>query len=292
MDALDLTIVVPVRNEEKNLPGCLRCIGKNLAKKIVVLDSGSIDATREIAETHGALVLDFEWNGRFPKKRNWFLQNNAPDTKWVLFLDADEYLSESFKTELRQALNKDDKAGYWLNYSIYFMGRKLKGGYALKKLALFKVGYGEYERINEERWSRLDMEVHEHPIINGEVGILHSKIDHRDFRDVMHYAAKHNEYAAWEAQRFIKTKTDQQNTGRWTWKQRLKYRLMESVWIGPVFFFGSFFLMGGFRDGKRGLAFAISKMAYFNQVYCRIRELRSERRSERSTVSVEELATS
>jgi glycosyltransferase involved in cell wall biosynthesis len=85
---LDLTIAIPVRNEERNLPDCLRAIGLGLAIKVVVIDSGSTDKTVEIAHSLGAEVLNFEWNGRFPKKRNWFLRNYAFTTKWVFFLDA------------------------------------------------------------------------------------------------------------------------------------------------------------------------------------------------------------
>jgi glycosyltransferase involved in cell wall biosynthesis len=270
---LDLTIVIPVRNEEKNLPGCLEAVGHNLARRVVVIDSGSTDRTREITLQHKAEFVDFVWNGKFPKKRNWFLRNHVLDTKWVMFLDADEYLTEDFKKELRENLSRDNKAGYWLKYTIYFMGKKLKGGYPLKKLALFQVGAGEYEEVKEDRWSNLDMEVHEHPILKGETGLIKSKIDHHDFRGITHYVNKHSEYAAWEAQRFVKLARDVQVTAEWSWKQRAKYYLMRSVLIGPVFFFGSFFLLGGFRDGVRGLAFAILKMSYFNQVYCKIREL-------------------
>lgn len=271
---LDLTIVIPVRNEENNLPGCLDSIGKDLARKIVIIDSGSTDRTIEIALSRGIEVLNFEWNGKFPKKRNWFLRNHPPDTKWVLFLDADEYLTAGFKRELRKVLHSEDnKTGYWLNYTIYFMGRKLKGGYPLKKLALLRVGAGEYEEINEERWSKLDMEIHEHPILQGEVGQLTNKIDHKDFRGITHYINKHSEYAEWEARRLLNVYRTSQGQQKWTFKQRLKYHLMQKVWVGPIFFFGSFFLLGGFRDGTRGLAFAILKMSYFNQVYCKIREL-------------------
>lgn len=272
MEALDLTIVIPVRNEETNLPNCLAAIGRDLARRVVVVDSGSTDQTCQIARTWGAEVVDFHWNGLFPKKRNWYLRNHRPDTRWVMFLDADEYLTPAFTTELRQALSRTDKAGYWLSYTVYFMGKRLKGGYPLRKLALFRVGAGEYERIDEDQWSRLDMEVHEHPVLDGEVGILYSKIDHQDFRGVSHYVTKHNEYASWEAERFMKATAEGQVHGTWTWKQRLKYRLMRSPLIGPAYFFGSFFLMGGFRDGARGLAFAILKMAYFTQVFCKIQE--------------------
>ena len=271
--ALDLTIAIPVRNEERNLAGCLEAIGPDLARHIVVIDSGSTDKTIEIARNMGAEVVDFKWDGRFPKKRNWFLRNHAPTTKWVFFLDADEYLTADFKAELRKTLQDQqaNKVGYWLSYTIYFLGEQLKGGYPLRKLALFQVGAGEYERIDEDQWSKLDMEVHEHPVLAGEIGVIQSKIDHQDFRGVSHYVLKHNEYAGWEAARFLKTNSAAVSD-KWTWKQRLKYRLMQSIWIGPAYFCGSFFLLGGFRDGARGLAFAILKMSYFTQIYCKIRE--------------------
>jgi glycosyltransferase involved in cell wall biosynthesis len=268
---LDLTIAIPVRNEEQNLPGCLQAIGKDFARTIILVDSASTDRTKAIAQEQGLEVVDFVWNGAFPKKRNWLLRNYALSTKWILFLDADEYLTEPFKQEVRAALAKDDKVGYWLNYTVYFLGRQLKGGYPLRKLALFRVNAGEYERIEEDHWSRLDMEVHEHPILAGAIGVINQKIDHQDFRGISHYMLKHNEYADWEAARFLKTTaTNAQES--WTWKQKLKYRLMRSILIGPLYFLGSFFLLGGFRDGARGLAFALFKMAYFTQIYCKVRE--------------------
>ena len=271
-ELLNITIAIPVKNEEKNLPGCLAAIGNDFVKSIVIIDSGSTDQTRAIANQHGIEVVDFKWDGKFPKKRNWFLRNYSLQTEWIFFLDADEYITEDLKNELRTKLSHSDKVGYWLNYSIYFLGKELKGGYPLKKLALFKVGAGEYELIDENQWSNLDMEVHEHPQLNGDVGIIKSKIDHQDFRGVSHYVIKHNEYAGWEAARFLKASSNSQLAATWTWKQRLKYALMKSPFVGPAYFLGSFFLLGGFRDGGRGLAFAILKMSYFTQVYCKIRE--------------------
>jgi glycosyltransferase involved in cell wall biosynthesis len=272
---LDLTIVIPVRNEEKNLPGCLAAIGKDLASEIVVIDSGSTDRTAALAKQFGVRVIDFVWDGKFPKKRNWYLKNHTPTTKWVLFLDADEYLTADFKHELRKVIQTDSNyVGFWLHYTVYFLGKRLKGGYPLDKLALFRVGAGEYEKIDEDQWSKLDMEVHEHPILNGPVGAIKSRIDHQDFRGVAHYVAKHSEYADWEAARFLKLTGNKSISESWTWKQKIKYRLMRTPLIGPAFFFGSFFIMGGFRDGARGFTFAILKMAYFTQVYCKIRERR------------------
>jgi glycosyltransferase involved in cell wall biosynthesis len=272
---LDLTIAIPVLNEEKNLPGCLEAIGENFARKIVIIDSGSTDQTKEIARQFDAEVLNFVWDGKFPKKRNWFLQNHTPSTKWVLFLDADEFVTEKFKKDLRKALDSDDKAGYWLSYTVYFLGKKLRGGYPLRKLALFRVGAGEYERIEEDKWSHLDMEIHEHPSLQGKTGVIRSKIDHRDLNGISRYVAKHNEYAGWEAARFIKVSADPKHIAGWTWKQRVKYRLMRTSLIGPFYFLGSFILMGGFIDGVRGFSFAMFKMSYFTQIYCRIKENKS-----------------
>jgi glycosyltransferase involved in cell wall biosynthesis len=269
---LDLTIAIPVRNEERNLPACLAAIGPDFARRVVVLDSGSTDRTREIAAEHGAEVFAFEWNGRFPKKRNWFLREHRPDTAWVMFLDADEFLTPESKAELLRVLPGTQHTGFWLAYSIYFLGRKLKGGYPLNKLALFRVGAGEYERIEEERWSHLDMEIHEHPVLSGSVGRIRARIDHQDLRGTDHYVWKHSEYASWEAARFLRTAAEPAERDQWTWKQRVKYGLMETPFLGPIYFVGSFVLMGGFRDGFTGLAFAILKMGYFTQVYCRLRE--------------------
>ena len=268
---LDLTIAIPARNEEKNILNCLHAIGKDFAQHICIIDSDSTDKTCAIAKEFGAEIINFTWNGQFPKKRNWFLRYHTPKTKWILFIDADEYLTMSFKEALGEALSKDDKVGYWLNYTIYFMGKKLKGGYPLKKLALFRVGAGEYEEIDEQQWSKFDMEIHEHPILKGEIGFIKRKIDHQDFKGITHYMSKHSEYATWEAKRFIAS-CNHKGKANWTWKQHIKYRLMQTVWLGPVFFVGSYFIMGGIRDGGRGLAFAILKMSYFNQVYCKILE--------------------
>lgn len=267
---VDLTIAIPVKNEEANLLVCLNAIGNDFAKHVVVIDSNSTDQTQRIAAEWGADVVNFVWDGKFPKKRNWFLRNYNVTTKWILFLDADEIITAEFKKEVATKLAKEDKAGYWLSYCIYFLGKQLKGGYPLRKLALFKVGAGEYERIEEERWSHLDMEVHEHPVLNDDTGVIYARIDHKDFRGISNYISKHNEYASWEAGRYLNGAA--MHTGNWTWRQKLKYRLMHSMLIGPAYFVGSYIFLGGFRDGARGFAFAILKMSYFTQVYCKIRE--------------------
>ena len=273
---LDITIAIPVRNEECNLADCLVAIGVNFARHVVVIDSASTDATVDVATANGAQVISFTWNGHFPKKRNWFLRHYPPATSWVLFLDADEILTPAVKAEIANVLPRSTDQGFLLSYTNYFLGRRLRGGYPLRKLALFRVGEVEYEHIEEDHWSSCDMEVHEHPIVTGSVGLIRSRIDHRDLRGIDSYMRKHNEYAAWEAQRLFHHRYHPQPDIRWKPHQYLKYRLITSPWGGLAFFLGSFFLMGGWRDGSIGFAFCLLKAGYFAQIACRLQELEQQ----------------
>jgi len=119
---LPVTVVVPVKNEESNLPRCLAALGS--FAEIVVVDSGSTDRTQEIARAAGAKLLEFKWDGRFPKKRNWLLLNHAPAQPWVLFVDADEFVDDAFCAALAAAVEDERYAGYWLNYTNYFFGQE------------------------------------------------------------------------------------------------------------------------------------------------------------------------
>lgn len=270
---LNLSIAIPVRNEERNLAVCLEAIGTDFARQVVVIDSASTDATAATALAHGAELITFHWDGHFPKKRNWYLRHHPPRAPWVLFLDADEILTPAVKREISASLPGSSHQGFLLSYTNYFLGRRLRGGYPLRKLALFRVADVEYERIEENHWSQCDMEVHEHPIVNGSIGLIRNRIDHRDLRGIDSYMTKHNNYAAWEAQRLFSHRNDPHNAADWKAHQRLKYRLITSPWGGLAFFFGSFFALGGWRDGSIGFAFCLLKAGYFVQIACRLREL-------------------
>ena len=234
---LPVTVVIPVRNEERNLPGCLRALGKDFSE-IVVVDSGSTDRTREIAVDGGAVVLDFNWDGKFPKKRNWALRHHEFQTPWVLFLDADEQVTPDFVEELRGTLADTPHAGFWISLTNWFMGRPLNHGDVFHKLALFRIGSGEYERFPEDQWSHLDMEVHEHPVLDGSTGEIRSRLEHRDYRGMKHYIAKHNEYSSWEAERYHWLRSA--GAGEWAGlnrRQRFKYRHLDKWCLGWVYWF-------------------------------------------------------
>lgn len=260
---LSLTVVIPVKNEAVNLPRCLAALPQGVP--VVVVDSGSTDATVALARQAGAAVLDFVWDGRFPKKRNWVLRQHAPATDWVLFLDADEYPGEAFWRELEVVLPGTEHAGFWLCYENHFMGKSLRYGDPCPKLALFRVGAGEYERIEEERWSTLDMEVHEHPVLEGTVGQIQAAIRHEDFKGLGHWVAKHNAYAEWEAWRWraLQGPEGGATLARMTPRQRWKYRNLSRWWFPMAYFVGAYVVKRGFLDGRAGLRLALMKAWYF-----------------------------
>ena len=262
MDRLPVTVAVPVRNEERGLAACLERLKR--FERVVVIDSGSTDRTCDIARAHGAEVVQFAWNGRFPKKRNWFLRNHAPVTPWVLFLDADELVDDAFCDDLARTLPDTPHAGFWLTYDNWFLGRRLRHGTPNRKLALFRVGDGEYERIEEDRWSNLDMEIHEHPVLQGSVGEIRTRIDHRDDRGLEHWKRRHAEYAAWEAQRTFRMRAA--GSGPVEGRQALKYRVLGKWWLPAVYFLDGYVRRLGVLDGWQGLCHAWLKARYFAQI--------------------------
>ncbi len=259
---LPITVAIPVRNEEAGLAACLGRLGR--FQRVVVVDSGSTDRTCEIARTHGADVIQFAWNGRFPKKRNWFLREHRPSTPWVLFLDADELVDDAFCDELARTLPGTPHVGFWLTYDNWFMGRRLRHGTPNRKLALFRVGSGEYERIDEDHWSDLDMEIHEHPVLSGSLGEIRTRIDHRDDRGLEHWKRRHEAYAQWEARRatLLRTSGMQDLTER----QRTKYRMLGAWWLPSAYFLDGYVRRLGLLDGRAGFWHAWMKAAYFRRI--------------------------
>lgn len=273
MSRLPVSICIPVKNEAQNLPSCLVALGD--FDEIVVVDSGSTDETVSIAEKFGAKVLQFVWNGQFPKKRNWALRNYEFKHPWVLFLDADERMNPDFVAEIREVLATTLHVGFWVSFTNWFMGAALHHGDVFHKLALLKIGAGEYEHFPEDSWSHLDMEVHEHPVLKGTTGELQTRLEHQDYRGLKNYIARHNEYSSWEANRFLWL----QSAGVDAWdalnsRQKFKYRYLDCWWLAWFYWGVSVWLKKGFLDGRVGFRFGQFKRHYFQEIRLKIQEAR------------------
>ena len=114
-----LSVLIPTFNEEENLPECLESC--SFASEIVVVDSGSRDATRDIAERFGATVRVREFDDHASQK-NWGLDRVTH--RWVLVLDADERVTPELRGEIEQLLaTGETRAGYWIRRRNHFLGR-------------------------------------------------------------------------------------------------------------------------------------------------------------------------
>ncbi|MBN2064664.1 MAG: glycosyltransferase family 2 protein [Sedimentisphaerales bacterium] len=268
---IPISVVVPVFNEIKNIAACL----ENLQdfSEVIVVDSGSNDGTVQAAEQFSNVrVVNFCWNGKYPKKRNWILKNHSFNNEWVLFVDADEFLTDSFRQELKDTIARTDCNGFWLNFDNYFMGKQLRFGDKFRKIALLRLGFGQYEYTGEVRWSQLPIEVHEPLIVEGKVGVINAPIIHNDGKGLSAYIEKHNDYSSWEAGLFYSVRKNRKIWNSLTFRRKLKYRLLNSPFAGLFYFIYSYIFKFGFMDGKVGFMFAVVKMTYYFQVYCKIKE--------------------
>ncbi len=202
--SVPVSVLIPVRNEERNIVECIRHVG--FAAEVVVVDSASTDRTGELAEAMGARVVQFRYSkDGWPKKKNWALENVPWKHEWVLIVDADEHITPELAAEIREVVtaNPGGRDGYWLNRRFIFMGRWIRhcGYYPSWNIRLFKHRVGRYERIGTlGDTGSGDNEVHEHIVLStGEAGYLKHDFLHYAYPDLTTWVEKHNRYSTWEA---------------------------------------------------------------------------------------------
>src|SRR5271169_6555463 len=120
---LPVSVIIPVRNEAKNLPRCLQAL-KDVGE-VFVIDSHSTDDTVEIARAHGAQIVQFHYQGGWPKKRQWAMNTLPLACDWILLLDADEILTPELAEEMRSAIQNPAVDGYSILLRMWFLGRVL-----------------------------------------------------------------------------------------------------------------------------------------------------------------------
>ncbi len=135
-DKIPVSAVIATKNEEANIQRCLGSLQD--FGEVVVVDSNSEDATCALARQAGAIVHHFTWNRRYPKKRQWILENIPLAYDWAFFIDADEVMTEDLTEEMRVLFSAGapDCAGYFIRGLYVWNGRILKHGAQNNKLAL------------------------------------------------------------------------------------------------------------------------------------------------------------
>jgi glycosyltransferase involved in cell wall biosynthesis len=276
-----VSVIVPIKNEAANLPRCLASV--KWADEILVVDSASTDGSIAIAQQHGAKVVQFEFNGIWPKKKNWALENLQFRNQWVFILDADEVLPPEAETEFAQAISDGgDIAGYWINRRFMFMGRWLQHAYYPNwNLRLFRHARGRYEKLTDAPTNSGDNEVHEHVFLNGGTAKLKVEIDHYAFPSIDVFVEKHNRYSNWEARVAADTLLDSSSKkiGSRTLDRRRKLKnLSRQLPFRPLLrFLYVYVWQKGFLDGAEGYYFARLHGFYEFLSVAKTRELQKAR---------------
>jgi glycosyltransferase involved in cell wall biosynthesis len=168
-----LSVIIPIKNEAANLLRCLDCV--KWADEIFVVDSQSTDGSIEIAQERGAKVVQFQFNGTWPKKKNWALEHLPFRNEWAFILGAEVEIGKVIA-------EAGDVVGYWINWRFMFMGRWLRHAYYPNwNLRLFRHALDRYEKLTDAPTDSGDNEVHEHVLIDGFTAKLQVEIDHYAF---------------------------------------------------------------------------------------------------------------
>lgn len=251
-----LAIIILTYNEEANIGQALDSLS-GWANEIFILDSQSVDRTLNIASQYKCHITQNKFEN-YAKQRNFALDNLPITSEWVLFLDADEWLSDELKKEISELLvTSPVQNGFFIKRRLIWMGRWIRRGYYPSwQLRLFRHGKGYCE----------DRAVNEHLIVQGLTGYLKKDFTDENHKGVSDWIAKHNGYAAREAQELLNTRAmknyqeiDVSLFGTQAQRKRwLRYRIWNKLppLIRPFFYFSyRYILLGGFLDGREAFIF-------------------------------------
>jgi glycosyltransferase involved in cell wall biosynthesis len=261
-----LSVIVPVKNEERNIVACLESV--SFASEIWVVDSHSSDRTVELSRRFTGKVVQFDYSGSYPRKKNWALENLPFSHEWVLIIDADERVPSELAREIASAiLSNGATDGYHVNRKLIFLGRWIKhcGWYPSWNMRLFRHRLGRYERLETEDVENAgDVEVHEHVVLSGTPGYLKHDLLHEDFKSVYHFIDRHNRYSNWEARAYHHLATGVAGSsaikasffGTPVERKRFIKRIWSKLPFRPLLrFFWMYLFKLGFLDGRPGLIF-------------------------------------
>lgn len=254
---LDISVIILTYNEEIHIARCLDKIS-TLVKTVYIVDSYSTDKTLEIAKSYrNVTILQNKWIN-YATQFNWALQNIEIKTKWILRLDADEYLSDELKKELTEKLPTLDEryTGVVFTLNRVFLGKLLHRGMTkIKLLRLFQNGKAKSEvRFMDEHIQLSEGET---------IEFSHVFFD-ENLNDISWWTQKHVGYAIREAVDLLDIEYDLTGSAKEDSQRRMNeeakdkrmmkhsYAKAPLFWRAFAFFVYRYFFHLGFLDGKEG----------------------------------------
>lgn len=272
-EKIPITVLVQTKNEEAGIAKCLAALRD--FSEVVVVDSNSTDTTPEIATSMGVMLVNFTWNGIYPKKKQWQLENIETKNDWVMFIDADEFPTPALLAELRSRGGEMAErvfAAYDVPLEYVFAGKTLVHGHRVVKRCLLDRTRCRFVAIDDlDAPGMGELEGHYQPVAEGRTAKLHAKLRHDDQDPVRTWFDRHNRYSDWEA--FLRTNPRIQTEA--AKRRSAQGKLFDKVPFKPLgFFVFAYFVKAGFLDGRAGLDYAFALSSYYWQIDLKVRELR------------------
>jgi glycosyltransferase involved in cell wall biosynthesis len=264
------------RNEERNIEKCLRALSD--FDEVFVVDSASTDRTVEIAARLGARVVPFQWNRKYPKKKQWCLDNLPFSHEVVLYVDADEVMSPELAQEIGACLPRFEQGagGAFVGFDYVFCGKRLRHGHRVYKLVLLPRSRSRFLDYNDLDVANMwEVEGHYQPQVQGPVFLLRNRMAHHDHDGLYHYFDKHNRYSDWEASLRVKGLLNDPREANIGLRGLMKRMFAAFPFKAPAAFLHCYVLRLGFLDGKAGLDYAVARAMYYWQIGLKSRELQA-----------------
>lgn len=270
---IGVTAIVLTKNEELAIGACLKALSDFV--QIIVVDSHSTDRTVEISAKAGAEVVSFQWDGQFPKKKQWSLSLDRIRSEWILLLDADEIVTTELATEIREVVTNrpsiDNIVAYDVPLAYVFAGRELRHGHVVKKRSLLRRNMASFPDVGDQQLPGItEVEGHYQPEVRGRVGTLTHKLKHQDPDPLGSWVDRHNRYSDWEAH--LRRSSEIEHKVRAA--RSRQGRFFRLVPFKPlVFFIYSYILRLGLLDGRPGFDYAYALTFYYWLTGAKEREL-------------------
>jgi glycosyltransferase involved in cell wall biosynthesis len=276
MNRIPVSVVVMTKNEQKNMAKCMR--GLVDFDEVFVVDSNSTDRTCEIAASMGAKVVPFQWDGKYPKKKQWCLDNLPFSHDVVLYVDADEEVTPELAREINDSLPRfdDGAGGAFIGFDYVFCGKKLNHGHRVYKLALLhrqRAGFLDYNDLDvANMW---EVEGHYQPQVRGSTFVTRNRMVHHDHDSLYHWFDKHNRYSDWEANLRVRGLMNDPREANVGTRALMKRAFHAMPFKSPIVFLHTYILKLGFLDGKAGFDYAVARSLYYWQIGLKAAEIKA-----------------